>query len=56
LKGKEYFAMVDWEALKVNVQMTNLNKSLKRFKDLDINENSDDEYDHEDLHDNKRKL
>ena len=29
---------------------------MKRFKDLDIHENSDDDDDHMDLHDNKRKL
>jgi len=34
--------------------MTNLNKSLKRFKDLDIHDNSDHEDEH--LHDNKGKL
>ena len=54
LKGKDYFAMVNWEDVRDLVQMTNLNKSLKRFKDLDIHDNSDHEDEH--LHDNKGKL
>ena len=44
--------MVNWDELKKDVQMTKLNKSLKRFKDLEVHANSDDE----EVHDKFGKL
>jgi len=44
--------MVNWDELKKDVQMTKLNKSLKRFKDLEVHDNSEDD----EMHDKFGKL